>query len=133
MVNHQYLNDQPLAYEVRTGMCEVLTKSGLSFMYKMIREIISVPREDSGYPIILCSIPGFSRMTSSKLIQKTNSRHHVSALCQKSALGMESTCTESALSTFVNVNTHTTHTYTHTLTHPHPHTHSVNLTLLFTY
>ncbi len=28
----------------------ILTKSGLSFMYKMIREIISMPRVDSGYP-----------------------------------------------------------------------------------
>ncbi len=32
-------------------MCEVLTKSGLSFMYKMIREIISKPKVDSGYPL----------------------------------------------------------------------------------
>ncbi len=31
-------------------MCEVLTKSGLSFMYKMIQEIISMPRLHSGYP-----------------------------------------------------------------------------------
>ncbi len=29
-VDHQYLNGQHLAYEVRTGICEVLTKSGLS-------------------------------------------------------------------------------------------------------
>ncbi len=31
-------------------MYEVLTKSGLSFVYKMIQEIISMPRADSGYP-----------------------------------------------------------------------------------
>ncbi len=43
------LNSQHLACEVRTRMYEVLTKSGLSFVYKMIREIISVPRVDSGY------------------------------------------------------------------------------------
>ncbi len=34
-------------------MCEVVTKSRLSFMYKMIREIISMPSADSGYPIDL--------------------------------------------------------------------------------
>ncbi len=31
-------------------MCEVMTKSGLSFVVKMIREIISMPRADQGYP-----------------------------------------------------------------------------------
>ncbi len=46
---HQYLNGQHLACEMRTVMYEVLTKGGLSFMYKMIREIISMPRADSGY------------------------------------------------------------------------------------
>ncbi len=49
-------------------MCEVFTKSGLSFMVKMIREIISMPRADSGYPIILWSIPAFSRMTRPNLM-----------------------------------------------------------------
>ncbi len=49
--DHQYLNGQHLACEVRTAMCEVLTKSGLSFMYKMIQEIISMARIDSGFPI----------------------------------------------------------------------------------
>ncbi len=29
-----------------------MSTSGLSFGYKMIREIISMPRADSGYPII---------------------------------------------------------------------------------
>ncbi len=30
-------------------MCEVLTKCGLSFMVKMIQEIISMPKTNSGY------------------------------------------------------------------------------------
>ncbi len=46
--DHQYLNSLHLACEVRTGMCEVLTENGLSFMYKKIRERISMPRVDSG-------------------------------------------------------------------------------------
>ncbi len=51
-------------------MYEVLTKSGLSFMYKMIREMISMLRPDSGYSHIFGSIPGVSRMTSLKLKPK---------------------------------------------------------------
>ncbi len=84
--DHQYFNDQHLAYEMRTGMSEVLTKSGLSFMVKMIREIISMPTADSCYPIILWSIPGFSRMMSTNLMPKpradtkTNNRHRVCLL-----------------------------------------------------
>ncbi len=31
-VDHQYFNGQLLACEVQTGMCEVLTKSGLSWL-----------------------------------------------------------------------------------------------------
>ncbi len=49
---------------------EVLTKSGLPFMVKVIREIISMPRADSGQPIILWSIPRFSRMRSPNLMPK---------------------------------------------------------------
>ncbi len=47
--DHQYLNGQYLACEVRTEMYAILTKSGLSFIYKMIREILSMQRADSGY------------------------------------------------------------------------------------
>ncbi len=46
----QYLNGQHLACEVWTGMYAILTKRGLSFVYKVIQEIISMPRADSGYP-----------------------------------------------------------------------------------
>ncbi len=51
----------------------VLTKSGLSFMYKMIREILLMPRVDSDYP----PPPNFmvnswvSRMTSPNLMPKS--------------------------------------------------------------
>ncbi len=48
--DHQYLNGQHLAYEVLTRMYAILTRSGLLFVYKMIQEIISMPRADSGYP-----------------------------------------------------------------------------------
>ncbi len=42
------MNGQHLACEV-TRMYVILTRSGLSFMAKMIREIISMPRAVSGY------------------------------------------------------------------------------------
>ncbi len=74
-------------------MCEVLTKSRVSFMVKMIREIISMPRADSTTPIILWSIPGFLRMTSTNVMQNQQQTLSVSALGWKSALGIESTCT----------------------------------------
>ncbi len=65
--DHQYLNGQHLACEVLTRMYVILNRSGLLFIYKMIQEIISIPRADSGYPIILWSNLVFSRMTSPKL------------------------------------------------------------------
>ncbi len=46
----QYLNAQHLACEVLTRMYVILTRSELLFMYKMVQEIISMPRADSGYP-----------------------------------------------------------------------------------
>ncbi len=103
-VNHQYLNGQHLACEVRTEMCEILTKSGLSFMVKMIREIISIPRADSGYP--------HNSMVNSWVLvriwcQNQQQTSSVSARGWKSTLGMESTCTESALGTSCQ------HTHTH--------------------
>ncbi len=67
MFSSQVKNGQHLSCEVGTGMCEVLTKSGLSLIYKMIHEIFSMPRADSGSPVILWSIPGFSRITSPNL------------------------------------------------------------------
>ncbi len=94
-------------------MCEVLTKSGHSFMYKIIREIISMPRVDSGYPHKFMVNSWVFKDGESETGAKTNSRHRV---CLQSTLGMESTCTESALGTLCQ-NTHT-HTHTHTHTSP---------------
>ncbi len=56
-----------MACEVLTTMYMILTSSGLLFMAKMIQEIISMPRADSGYPIILWSIPEFSKITRPNL------------------------------------------------------------------
>ncbi len=41
---------QHLACEVLTRMYLILTSSELLFIYKMFREIIFIPRADSGYP-----------------------------------------------------------------------------------
>ncbi len=43
------LNSQHLACEMLTRMYVILTRSGLLFIYKMIHEIVSMPRADSGY------------------------------------------------------------------------------------
>ncbi len=75
--NHQYLNGQQLAGEVRTGMCKVLTKSRLSFMYKMIREIISMPRADSHYPNNFMVNSWVFKDEESESDAKTKNRHGV--------------------------------------------------------
>ncbi len=85
-VDHRYFNGQHLACEVMTGICEVLTESRLSIMYKMIREILSMPRADSGYP--------YNFMINSRVFKddefesdaKTNSRHRVCILLVGSPL-----------------------------------------------
>ncbi len=66
-----------LACEVRSGMCEVLTKRRFSFMAKMIREIISVLRADSGYPHNFMVTSRVFKNDESKSDAKTNSRHRV--------------------------------------------------------
>ncbi len=50
-VDHQYLNGQHLACKVLNRMYVILNKSRLLFIYKMIQEISSMPRADSGYLI----------------------------------------------------------------------------------
>ncbi len=72
---HQYLNGQHLACKMRTGMYEVLTKSGLSFIYKIIQGIISMLRAKLGHPIILGPILRFSKYDESETEAKTNSGH----------------------------------------------------------
>ncbi len=44
------MNGQHLACEVLTRMYVILTRSEFLFMYKMVQEIIPIPRADSGYP-----------------------------------------------------------------------------------
>ncbi len=75
--DHQNLNGQRIACEVRMGMCEVLTKSGLSFMIKMIWEIISLPRADLSYPHNFMVNSWVFKDDKSKSDAKTNSRHRV--------------------------------------------------------
>ncbi len=75
--DHQYFNGQHLACEVRTGMREVLTKSGLSFTYKIIQEILSTPRADSGYPHNFMVDFRVFKDDESKSDARTNSRHRV--------------------------------------------------------
>ncbi len=73
-------------------MCEVLTKNGLSFVYRMIHEIVSMPTADSGYPHNFLVNSWVFKDDESKSDAKTNSRHRVCLLLVwKSALGMEST------------------------------------------
>ncbi len=68
-------------------MCEVLTKSGLSFMYKMIREIISMPRADLGNPHnFMVNSWVFKEDESEFDAEKTNSRHRACLLLVGSPL-----------------------------------------------
>ncbi len=129
MGDHQNLNGQHLACEVQTGMCEVLTKSRFSFMVKMIREIILMPRADLGYH------HNFMVKWSSWVFKddecesdaKTNSRHRVCPLLVGSPLLAWSVHAQSLLLAHC-VNTHTnkqtnkhkqTHTHTNKQTNKH--------------
>ncbi len=67
-------------------MCEVLTKSGLSFMYKMIREILSMLRADSDYPLNFMVNSWVFKDDESKSNAKTNSRYRVCLLLVRSLL-----------------------------------------------
>ncbi len=78
--DHQYLNDRHLACKVRTGIYEVLTESGLSFVYKMIQEIISMPRVDSGYPHNFAINSWVFKDDKSETETKTNNGHFVCPL-----------------------------------------------------
>ncbi len=86
MADHRYLNGQHLACEVRTGMCEVLIKSELSFVVKMIREIISMPRADAGYHLNFMINSWVFKEEESESDAKTKSRHRVCLLLVGSTL-----------------------------------------------
>ncbi len=91
--DHQYLNGEQLACEVQTWMCEVLTKSGLSFTYKMIHEIFSMPRVDSGYPHNFIVNSWVFKDDKSKSEAKLNSRPGV---CPLLVEGLHFVCVEHA-------------------------------------
>ncbi len=56
-------------------MCEVLTKSGLSFVVKIIQKIILMPRADSGYPHNFMVDSWVFKDDESESDAKINSRH----------------------------------------------------------
>ncbi len=84
--NHQYLNGQHLACEVRTGMYVTLTESRTSFIYKMIREIISMPRAEPGYPHNFGVNSLVFKDDKYKTEAKTNSGHRVCQFLVRSPL-----------------------------------------------
>ncbi len=68
---------QHLACKVQNGMCDVLIKSVLLFVVKMIWEIISMPRADSGSPRNFMVNSWVFKDYESESDAKTNSRHRV--------------------------------------------------------
>ncbi len=100
-------------------MSEVLTKCRLSFMYKMIQEIISVPRVDWGYLHNFMVNPWVFKDDASETDAKTNSRHRVCPLLVGSPFVTWRVQAQSPLSA------HYTHAHpsTHPTTHTHTHTH----------
>ncbi len=114
--NHQYFNGQHLACEVLTRMYVNLTRSELLFIYKMVPEIISIPRADSGYPHNFMVDSWVSKDDESESEVKTNSGPRLCPLLVESP---HFVCVEHAhfllLAHCVSACTHThTHTHTHT-------------------
>ncbi len=114
-------------------MCEVLTKSGLSFMVKIIREIVSMPRADSGYPHNF----HHNFMVNSWVFKddefksdaKTNSRHLVCLILFRSPLLARRVHAQSPLLAYcVNA---CTHTHAHTPSHSPARTRTHNITHIF--
>ncbi len=82
--DHQYLNGQHLACEVLTTVYVILTRSEFLFVYKMIPEIISVSRADSGYPHNFMVDSWVFKDGESESVAKTNSGPRVCPLLVKS-------------------------------------------------
>ncbi len=120
-VDHQYFNGQHLACEVRAGMCEVLTKSELSFVYKMIREILSMPGADSGYPLNFMISSWVFKDGESESDVKTNSRHRVCLLFVGSPLLAWRVHAQSLLLTHCVNTPMYIHTYIHSSVHSNIH------------
>ncbi len=98
-------------------MSEILTKSGFSFVVKMIREITSMPRADSGYPHNFMVNSWVFKDDESESGTKTNSRHRVCPLMVESPLLALRVHAESPFGTLCQ-DTHT-HTHTHTKVFPY--------------
>ncbi len=116
--DHQYFNGQHLACEVPTTMCVILTRSRLLFIYKIIREILSTPRADSGYPHNFIVNSWIFKDDESKSDAKTNSKHRVCLLLVGSPLLVWRVHARSPpLAHCVKTHAHTcAHTHTHTQT-----------------
>ncbi len=97
-------------------MFEVLTKCGLSFMVKMIREIILMPRADSGYPHNFMVYSWVFKGDEYESDAKTNSRHRVCSRLEVRSWHEE--YIHSVCSWHIVSSTHT-HALTHTDTHSH--------------
>ncbi len=82
----QYLNGQHFACEVGIGIYEVLITSGLLFMHKMIQEIISMPKADSGDPQNFMVNSCVFKDNDSETETKTNRGHWVCPLFVESPL-----------------------------------------------
>ncbi len=95
-------------------MYVILTRSGLLFIYKMIQEIILMPRADPGYPHNFMVNLWVFNVDKSESEAKTNSGLSVCLLLVE---GPHFACVERApcplLAHCVSVHTHT-HTHTHT-------------------
>ncbi len=105
------MNGQHLACEVLTRMCVILTRRGLLFLHKMIQEIISMLRADSGCPHNFMVDSWVFKDDDSESEAKTNSGHRImSALGPKSTLRMCRTRTMSAIGALCKcTHTHTLH------------------------
>ncbi len=112
------LNGSPRIYVI-------LTRSELLFIYKMIQEIISIPRADSGYSHNFMVNSWVFKDDESKSEVKTISRPRVCPLLVESP---HFACVKPAqcplLVHCVRAHCARAHTHTHTHTHTYTHTHT---------
>ncbi len=96
-------------------MCVIFTRSELLFIYKMVLEIIFIPRVDSGYP--------HNFMVDSWVFKDDESESEAPRVCPLLVESPHFACVEHAqcplLAHCLSVHTHThTHTHTHDVTSP---------------
>ncbi len=103
-------------------MYVILTRSELLVIYKMVRDIISIPKADSGYPHNFMVNSWVFKGDESESEVKTNSGHR---MCPLLIEGPHFACVEHAqyplLAHCVSIHTHT-HTHTHTIRIYYVHT-----------